>query len=65
MSNLWACLAASDGSYRFDVNGRVHNVPAHRERMFDRWAMRYPFCPVASVNGKYELAIVSVRVAVS
>ena len=47
MSNLWAVLAAGDGYYHFDVNGGTQKVNAANERMFDRWALKYPFCPVA------------------
>jgi hypothetical protein len=57
MSNLWAVLAAGDGYYHFDVNGGTQKVNAANERMFDRWAMRYPFCPVAQDAGFGESGV--------
>ena len=54
MSNLWAILAASDGHYHFEVNGGIQKVNAASERMFDKWALKYPFCPVAQVDGRFD-----------
>lgn len=54
MSNLWAVLAASDGYYHFEIRGRTQRVDAANQRMFDKWALRYPFCPVAQKDGVFD-----------
>lgn len=52
MSNLWAVLVADEGTYSFERGSRTVQVNSLNQNEFDRYAGKYPFCPVAFKDGK-------------